>query len=259
ESLQAIFRLEAPIDVVINIAARAGVRASLADPFSYHQTNATGSLYLLELMRKHGVRQYILASTSSLYAGTPMPFIESQPVNTPISPYAASKKAAEVLAYTYHYHYGINAIVLRYFTVYGPAGRPDMSIFRFIEWIYRGVPVELYGDGRQSRDFTYVEDVAEATVAALGLSGYEIINIGGGKAPTSLLEVISFIEEKLQKKATILQKPFSKADMLHTQADIDKAKRLLNWQPQVDFWEGLDRTIHWHQSHRSLLDNLPLS
>lgn len=258
ESLSAVFVQVGRLDAVVNLAARAGVRASLADPLRYHHTNATGSLHLLEFMRRYEVPRYVLASTSSLYAGTPLPFTEAQPVNTPISPYAASKKAAEVFAYTYHYHYGIQAAVLRYFTVYGPAGRPDMSIFRFIEWVYRGQPIELYGDGKQSRDFTYVEDVAEATVAALAVTGYEIFNVGGGKAPTSLLQVIEYIQQALGRAVPIHQKPLPKADMLHTQADISKAQRLLGWSPRVDFWEGLSRTIAWHKANRALLDSLPL-
>lgn len=258
QSMVGLFELVTPLDAVINLAARAGVRASLQDPLVYHHTNATGSLHLLELMRRHGVHRYVLASTSSLYAGTPLPFVEDQPVNTPISPYAASKKAAEQMAYTYHYHYGIDTAILRYFTVYGPAGRPDMSIFRFIEWIYRGEPLHLYGDGSQSRDFTYVEDVAAGTVAALSVQGYEIFNIGGGKAPTSLMEAIQYIEKRLGKKAHIIQHPLPKADMLHTQANIQKARTRLGWEPQVDFWTGLDRTINWHLEHRALLDTLPL-
>ncbi len=257
-SLAGLFQIESPLDAVINLAARAGVRASLQDPFVYHHTNATGSLYLLELMRHNSCNRYILASTSSLYAGTPLPFTEDQPVNTPISPYAASKKAAELMAYTYHYHYGFDVAVVRYFTVYGPAGRPDMSIFRFIEWIYRGEPVHLYGDGSQSRDFTFVEDVAQGTIAALQVKGYEIFNIGGGKAPTSLREVIDYISQKLARPPDIRMHPFPRADILHTQADISKARRLLNWHPQTDFWDGLQKTIHWHLQNRALLDNLPL-
>lgn len=257
-SLSAAFVAALPLDAVINLAARAGVRASLEDPLVYHHTNATGSLHLLELMRQHGVGQYILASTSSLYAGSPLPFRETQPVNTPISPYAASKKAAELMAYTYHYHYGFNVAILRYYTVYGPAGRPDMSIFRFIEWVYREQPIQLYGDGSQSRDFTFVEDVAKATVAALNVKGYEIFNIGGGKAPTSLREVLNYIAKALEKPLSVVEHPFPKADILHTQADIQKARAYLGWEPQVDFWTGLDKTIHWHRTHRSLLDTLPL-
>ncbi|MEN2993251.1 MAG: SDR family NAD(P)-dependent oxidoreductase [Bacteroidia bacterium] len=257
-SLAALFKRIGPLDAVINLAARAGVRASLEEPLLYHHTNATGSLHLLELMRHYQVPRYVLASTSSLYAGTPMPFTEDQPVNTPISPYAASKKAAEVMAYTYHKHYGIHVSILRYFTVYGPAGRPDMSIFRFIEWIYRGQAVEIYGDGKQSRDFTFVEDVAQATVAALRLEGYTILNIGGGRAPTSLLEVVEFIERSLNKKAKLNFLPPQRADLVHTQADITRAQTLLGWQPQVDFYDGLAYTLKWHISNRALLDNLTL-
>ncbi|GIV24753.1 MAG: NAD-dependent epimerase [Bacteroidia bacterium] len=257
-TMEALFAAVAPLDAVMNLAARAGVRASLTDPLVYHHTNATGSLHLLELMRRYEVPRYVLASTSSLYAGSDLPFTEDRPVNTPISPYAASKKAAEVMAYTYHYHYGLHVAILRYFTVYGPAGRPDMSIFRFIEWIYRGQPVQLYGDGQQSRDFTYVEDVARATVAALQLSGYHILNVGGGRSPTSLLSVIAFMEERLGKKAQIEYKPFPRADILHTQADISRTTALLGWKPEVDFWEGLQRTLDWHLAHRDLLDTLPL-
>ena len=257
-SLSGLFEVEGPFDAVINLAARAGVRASLEDPLLYHHTNATGSLHLLELMRQKNCTRYILASTSSLYAGTPLPFTEDQPVNIPISPYAASKKAAEVMAYTYHYHYGLDVAILRYFTVYGPAGRPDMSIFRFIEWIYRGEPVCLYGDGSQSRDFTFVTDVAQATIAALQVKGYEIFNIGGGKAPTSLREVIDYVARTLGRPAHIQSHPLPKADMLHTQADISKARRLLGWTPQTDFWDGLQKTIEWHVQNRPLLDNLSL-
>ncbi len=257
-SLSGLFETEAPFDAVINLAARAGVRASLEDPLLYHHTNATGSLHLLELMRQKKCTRYILASTSSLYAGTPLPFTEDQPVNTPISPYAASKKAAEVMAYTYHYHYGFDVAILRYFTVYGPAGRPDMSIFRFIEWIYRGKPVHLYGDGSQSRDFTFVTDVAQGTIAALQVKGYEIFNIGGGKAPTSLRDVIDYIAQTIGRPPRIETHPLPKADILHTQADISKAQRLLGWTPQTDFWDGLQKTIEWHLNYRPLLDNLPL-
>lgn len=137
-------------------------------------TNAQGTLNILEMMRKYEIKKMVLASTSSLYAGQPMPFKEDLAVNTPISPYAASKKAAEVMCYTYHYLFGIDISVVRYFTVYGPAGRPDMSIFRFIKWIDGGTPIELFGDGTQARDFTYVDDIANGTIKALRPVGYEI-------------------------------------------------------------------------------------
>ncbi len=257
-SLESLFQLESPLSAVINLAARAGVRASLENPLLYHHTNATGSLHLLELMRRNQCACYVLASTSSLYAGSPLPFTEDQPVNTPISPYAASKKAAENMAYTYYYQHDFDVAILRYFTVYGPAGRPDMSIFRFIEWIYRGQSVQLYGDGSQSRDFTFVEDVARATVAALQVKGFEVFNVGGGNAPTSLREVLQFMAHRLGKPLTIQQHPFPKADILHTQAQITKAQQHLRWEPQTDFWSGLEATIRWHLDNRPLLDQVAL-
>ena len=218
---------------VINLAARAGVSYSMENPHVYMSTNAQGTLNILEMMRKYEIKKMVLASTSSLYAGQPMPFKEDLPVNTPISPYAASKKAAEVMCYTYHYLFGIDMSVVRYFTVYGPAGRPDMSIFRFIKWIDEGTPIELFGDGTQARDFTYVDDIAKGTIKALKPVGYEIINLGGGKNPISINYVISQIENLLGKKAIIDQKSFHKTDIKETWADISKAKELLDWQPSV--------------------------
>jgi len=246
------------VDVVLNLAARAGVRYSIVNPHVYLSTNAQGTLNLLEVMKKHNIKKMVLASTSSLYAGQPMPFKEELPVNTPISPYAASKKAAEVMAYTYHYLYGIDVTVVRYFTVYGPAGRPDMSIFRFIKWVDEGKPIELYGDGTQSRDFTYVDDIAEGTIKAMKEVGYEIINLGGGKNPISLNYVISKIEEYLGKKAKIEYRPFHKADLKETWADITKAEFILGWKPEISFDEGLKRTIEWYIENRDWLKDIKL-
>lgn len=245
-------------DAVLNLAARAGVRYSMENPYVYLSTNAEGTLNLLELMRAHGPRKMVLASTSSLYAGQQMPFNESLPVNTPISPYAASKKAAEVMAYTYHYLYGQDISVVRYFTVYGPAGRPDMSIFRFIKWIDQGEPIQLFGDGSQSRDFTYVDDIADGTIKALTDVGYEIINLGGGRNPIALTTVIQQIEKELGKEAKIDKKPFHKADLKETWADIEKAKRLLGWAPTVSLEEGLRRSVRWYLDNRDWLANLPV-
>ena len=218
-AMQPLFE-ENQFDAVVNLAARAGVRYSMENPHVYMTTNAHGSLNLLELMREFDVKKYVLASTSSLYAGQQMPFVESLAVNTPISPYAASKKAAEVMAYSYHFLFGIDVSVVRYFTVYGPAGRPDMSIFRFIQWIDQGVPIELFGDGSQSRDFTYVDDIASGTIAALKPVGYEIINLGGGNQPISMNTVIATLEDLLGKKAKINYRDFHKADLKSTWADI---------------------------------------
>ncbi len=243
---------------VVNLAARAGVRYSMVDPHVYMTTNAMGTLNLLEEMRHRGIRKMVLASTSSLYAGLPMPFNEELPVNTPISPYAASKKAAEVMAYSYHFLYGLDISVVRYFTVYGPAGRPDMSIFRFIRWIDEGTPIELFGDGSQSRDFTYVDDIAAGTVAALKPLGYEIINLGGGRNPISMNTVIESVARRLGKEPVIDQKPFHKADMKETWADIEKAGRLLGWKPDVDLDEGLRRTVDWYLANRDWLKDVRL-
>lgn len=230
-------------DVVFNLAARAGVRYSMENPQVYMTTNAMGTLALLDCMKEFNVKKMVLASTSSLYAGQQMPFNEELAVNTPISPYAASKKAAEVMAYSYHYLYDLDISVVRYFTVYGPAGRPDMSIFRFIRWIDEGKEIELFGDGSQSRDFTYVDDIARGTILAAKPLGYEVINLGGGNNPVSLLEIINTLERYLGKKATFKNFDFHKADIKETWADISKAKRLLDWEPQIGLQEGLKLTV----------------
>lgn len=239
-------------DAVINLAARAGVRYSMINPDVYMTTNALGTLNLLETMRLKDVKKMVLASTSSLYAGQAMPFLETLPVNTPISPYAASKKAAEVMAYTYSYLYKLDISVVRYFTVYGPAGRPDMSVFRFIKWIDEGHPIELFGDGRQARDFTYVDDIAKGTIAALKSLGYEIINLGGGKNPIDLLTLIRMIEDCLGKKAKIQNRDFHIADIKETWADITKAKNLLGWKPEVPLEDGIKRSVEWYLENKHL-------
>lgn len=252
QALEVIFRLY-KFDAVLNLAARAGVRYSMINPHVYLSTNASGTLNLLELMKKYGIGKMVLASTSSLYAGQPMPFKEDLAVNTPISPYAASKKAAEVMAYTYNYLFGIDISVVRYFTVYGPAGRPDMSIFRFIKWIDEGKPIILYGDGSQARDFTYVDDIADGTILAMKNVGYEIINLGGGKNPISLKTVIETIQKYLNKEAVIEYRPFHKADLKETWADITKAEKILGWKPKISFEEGIKRTIDWYIENRDWL------
>ena len=239
-------------DVVFNLAARAGVRASMENPEVYMTTNAMGTLNLLDLMRDFKVKKLVLASTSSLYAGQKMPFSETLAVNTPISPYAASKKAAEVMAYSYHYLYGIDVSVVRYFTVYGPAGRPDMSIFRFARWIREGKPLELFGDGSQSRDFTYVEDIARGTIAASKELGYEIINLGGGQNPISLQKIIGTLESLIGKKANIQNHEFHIADIKETWADISKAEKLLGWKPHISIEEGLKRTVESFEEYEIL-------
>ena len=249
---------EYPFDVVFHLAARAGVRYSMENPHAYLSTNMLGTLNLLECQRKHGVGKQVLASSASLYAGCPMPFLEDQPVNTPISPYAVTKKAAELLAYSYHALYKLDITVLRYFSVFGPAGRPDMAPLRFIKWIDDGTPVTLYGDGQQARDFTYLDDIARGTVLAARPLGYEIINLGGGRNPISLQTMIAFIEKSLGRQAVIAARPVHAADMKETWADITKADRLLGWAPRISPEEGFQRTVAWHQANRPWLNDLRL-
>jgi len=256
--LEALFA-EFPFDAVFNLAARAGVRYSLENPHVYLSTNAHGSLNVMEAMRRRGVKKQVLASTSSLYAGCPMPFTEDQPVNTPLSPYAATKKAAELMAYTYHRLFGLDTTVVRYFTVYGPAGRPDMAPFRFIQWIAEGQPLQLFGDGSQARDFTYVDDIARGTILAAKPLGYEIVNLGGGRNPVRLQTLIQFIEQALGRRAVIAGQPFHVADVKETWADIAKAERLLDWKPEVGVEEGFRRTVEWHVANRDWLRAIALS
>ena len=259
EDIHAIDRIfrQHKIGTVLNLAARAGVRYSIQNPHVYVSTNVQGTVNLLEVMRKHSVKKMVLASSSSLYAGQTMPFKEDLPVNTPISPYAASKKAAEMLAYSYNYLFDIDVTVLRYFTVYGPAGRPDMSIFRFIRWIDEGTDVILYGDGSQSRDFTYVDDIAEGTIKAIGLPGFEIVNLGNSE-PHSMLEVISLMESSLGKKAVIKNMPFPKTDIQATWAEISRARALLSWEPKVSLVAGLRATVDWYQENRAWAEKIQI-
>lgn len=257
EPLEALFR-EFKFDAVFNLAARAGVRYSIENPYVYLSTNALGTLNILECMRAHSVKKQVLASTSSLYAGCAMPFREDLAVNAPLSPYAATKKAAELLSYSYHKLYGLDTTVVRYFTVFGPAGRPDMSPFRFVKWIAEGTPLELFGDGTQSRDFTYIDDIARGTILAAQPLGYEIVNLGGGRNPISLQTMIAFVEEALGKKATIAEKPFHVADIKETWADITKARQLLGWQPSIAPNEGFQRTVDWYLANRDWLRDVQL-
>ncbi len=250
--LASLFNLRAKthnraFDAVINLAARAGVRQSVQDPWVYFETNTTGTLNLLQLCREYGVEKFVLASTSSLYgAHNSLPFSEHADTNKPLSPYAASKKAAEALCYTYHYLYGLHVTIPRYFTVYGPAGRPDMSPFRFVQWISEERPVIIFGNGKQSRDFTYVDDIAYGTIACLELSGYNIINLGSDQ-PVVLMDAIHLMENLIGKKAKLEFRPSDPADMSATWADISKAKSLLHWRPQTSFESGISQVVSWYQ------------
>lgn len=246
-----------PVDAVVNLAARAGVRQSVLNPWSYYDTNLTGTLNLLDLCREREISKFILASTSSLYARGDRPFREDQRTDWPLSPYAASKKAAETLCYTAHCLFGIDVTVLRYFTVYGPAGRPDMSIFRFIRWIAEEDTVLLYGDGSQERDFTYVDDVAQGTLRALKPLGYEIINLGSDR-PVRLLDVIRHLEGLLGQTARFEPKPAHPADVQATWADIRKARALLDWGPRTSLEDGLGAAVRWYEQNRSWASQIDL-
>jgi UDP-glucuronate 4-epimerase len=245
-------------DAVINLAARAGVRYSVEHPEIYASTNVSGAVNLLQAMSKAGVKKYILASSSSLYAGAPVPFREDFDVNRPLSPYAASKLGAEAMSAAFHHLHDIDVSVLRYFTVYGPASRPDMSPLRFLKWIDEGTPITMYGDGSQSRDFTYIDDIVQGTLAALRPVDYEVINLGGGNQPMSINALIAGFEDQLGKKAVVEYQPFHAGDMKSTQADISKAARLLDWKPQVAPAEGFARTVEWYQANRAWLSEIVL-
>ena len=244
------------VEAVINLAARAGVRASVLDPWIFYETNVNGALNLLELCRQRKIQKFIQASTSSIYgADAPLPTPETADSEHPLQPYAASKKAAEVLCHAYHALYGLDVSVVRYFTVYGPAGRPDMSMFRFAKWILEGSPVQLYGDGEQSRGFTFLDDIARGTIAALRPLGYEIINLGGHEVIT-MNALIGKLEDQLGRKAIIQRHPANLADMLTNQADITKARRLLDWEPQVGLHEGLRRLVDWYVNEHEWAESI---
>ncbi|MCI0773851.1 MAG: GDP-mannose 4,6-dehydratase [Chloroflexi bacterium] len=247
--LQSVWE-SGPFEAVFNLAARAGVRASVKDPWIYAETNVNGMLNLLELCRLQGPRKFVQASTSSLYGKVnEMPFEERADISRPLSPYTATKGASELLCHTYHSLYDLDVTVLRYFTVYGPAGRPDMSIFRFIQWIAEDRPVRVYGDGKQERDFTFVDDIAKGTVAAVYLKGYQIINLGGDQ-PYSLLDVIHRIEALLEKDATLEFSDPAPADVPATWANITKAGELLGWEPQTGLDDGLSACVRWYLNER---------
>jgi len=242
DGLHALFR-QGSFDVLINLAARAGVRSSIEDPWACFETNVIGTLDLPEMCRKFGVKRFVLASTPSLYgANNPRPFREDANTDGPLSPYAASKKAAETLCYTYYYLYGFDIVVLRYFTVYGPTGRPDMSVFWFIKWVAEGEPVTIYGDGMQECDFTFVDDIAAGTVKALKPMGFEIINLGRDH-PVPLKQVIHLVEKLLGKKARITYQFKHPADVTTTWADISSARMLLGWEPKASLDKGLQQTV----------------
>jgi nucleoside-diphosphate-sugar epimerase len=237
-------------DAIIHLAARAGVRASVEKPDLFYQTNLMGSLNLLELSRRAGIKKFVLASTSSIYgANPPYPTPERASSSEPLQPYAASKKAAEVLAHAYHYLHGLDITVVRYFTVYGPAGRPDLAMFRFCQWISEERPVIVNGTGEQSRGFTFLDDIVRGTISAVRPLGYEIVNLGGHEVIT-INDLIKLLERVIGKKARVQFAPPNTADMFSNWADTSKAAQMLDWAPEVTLQEGVDRMVGWYNGER---------
>jgi len=237
-------------DGVINLAAWAGVRASVKNPWIYVESNMTGTLNMLEICRQTGTKKFVVASTSSIYGeNPPYPTPESASSSEPLQPYAASKKGAEAMAHAYHHLYGIDVTVVRFFTVYGPAGRPDLSIFRFVQWITEGRPVRVNGDGEQSRGFTYIDDIARGVILALKPVGFEIINLGGHEVIT-INNLIKLVEDVTGKTASIDYGPPDPADMRSNWADVSKAGALLGWEPQYDMRAGIQKLVEWYNAER---------
>jgi len=244
--LEKIFKNE-KIDNIAHLAARAGVRPSIQNPLLYAEVNIRGTLNLLEACRKFGIRKFVFASSSSVYGNNPkIPFAEEDPVDNPISPYAATKKAGELICHTYHHLYEIDVACLRYFTVYGPRQRPEMAIHQFTRLIHQGKQVSLFGDGSSRRDYTYIADAVDGTMEALNRKhGYEIYNLGESQT-ISLLELIRAIEERLGQKALLNFLPSQPGDVERTYADIRKAEKKLNYQPKTKITEGLDHFVRWY-------------
>ncbi len=239
-----------PFDGVINLAARAGVRFSVENPWIFLESNVLGTLNMLELCRQTGCKKFILASTSSIYGENPeYPTPETASSSEPMQPYAASKKGAEALSHSYHHLFDIDVTVVRYFTVYGPAGRPDLAIFRFVKWIMEGEPIRINGDGTQSRGFTYVDDIARGTIAALKPLGHEIINLGGHEV-ISINGLVDLIEDLTGKKANVQHGPPNLADMFMNQANVAKAREMLGWNPQVNLRTGIGNLIEWYKAEQ---------
>ena len=238
------------IDLICHQAAQAGVRYSLENPFVYEEINLKGTLNLLELAKDFKVEGFIFASSSSVYgANEKIPFSEDDVTDSPVSLYGATKKATELLVYSYHHMYGIPATGLRYFTVYGPWGRPDMALFKFTKNILEDREIEVYGYGKMERDFTYIDDVVDGTIKAIEKNySWEIFNLGYGK-PQKLTYFIELIENYLGKKAKKKFLPMQLGDVRKTYADISKAKKLLNWRPKVPIEEGVGKFIDWYKEY----------
>ena len=237
-------------DGVINLAARAGVRYSVADPWVFVESNLLGTLNMLEFCRQTSTRKFMVASTSSIYGeDPPYPTPESASSSEPLQPYAATKKGAEAMAHAYHHLHNIDMTIMRFFTVYGPAGRPDLSIFRFVQWISEGRPVRVNGDGEQSRGFTYIDDIARGIIVALKPLGFEIFNLGGHEVIT-INNLIKLIEDVVGRKAIIHYGPADPADMRSNWADVSKAGELLGWEPQFNMRTGIEKLVEWYNAER---------
>jgi len=247
DNLKRIFIRENP-DKVVHLAARAGVRASIQNPLLYQDVNIRGTLNLLELAKNSKAKSFVFASSSSVYGNQEKtPFSEDNDVSTPISPYAATKRAGELLCYTYHHIYNTSITCLRFFTVYGPRGRPDMAPYKFTKLIIEGKPVPRYGDGTTKRDYTYITDIVKGVIAAIDKElSFEIINLGNNK-PVMLNDFIRVIEEATHRKAVIKEMPMQPGDVNITYADIRKAQRLLGYQPETSIEEGMKKFVEWYE------------
>lgn len=235
-----------PFKIIVHLAARAGVRPSLKNPLLYERTNGIGTLNLLECARENKIKNFIFASSSSVYGiNSKVPFSESDPIEKPISPYASTKRANELMCYTYHHLYNMNITSLRFFTVYGPRQRPEMAIYKFTNLIYHNKPVPIFGDGKAKRDFTYIDDIIEGVLSSIEKClPFEIINLGESKT-IELLELIKLIERNLGKKAELNFLPPEPGDVPITYADISKAKKLLEYNPKFPIEEGIKEFTKW--------------
>ena len=238
------------IDVIIHLAAMAGVRYSIEKPDLYYNVNVMGTLNLLEAMRGHNIKNMIFASSSSLYGNNKkVPFSESDNIDFPISPYAASKKACESMCYTYHYLYNFNISCLRFFTVYGPKQRPDLAIYKFTKALFENNPIAIYGDGQTKRDYTYIDDIVQGIQNAIdNLNGYDIFNLGESM-DISLIELIKLLENYTGKSAILNFIPMQAGDVNHTLADVSKAKLILGYSPKVKIEDGLMEFIDWYKTN----------
>ena len=236
-------------DAVIHLAARAGVRPSLREPILYEDVNCIGTLRLLEAARHHGPADFVFASSSSVYGiNEKVPFAESDPVELPISPYATTKRAGELLCFNYSHLYGLNVSCLRFFTVYGPAQRPEMAIAKFTDLLARGEPVPLFGSGQSRRDYTFIDDIVDGVLAALDLAPrFEIFNLGGSQT-TTLIDLVHAIAGELGVEARLRMLPEQPGDVPITFADVGKAGRLLGYAPKVPIREGLARYVAWYRA-----------